>query len=57
MWTDWTQGQCSHSCGGGVRENTRKKTTQEQNGGECLGNDNEKEACNSTPCSGNTLIL
>ena len=57
MWTDWTQGQCSHSCGEGLRENTRTKITQEQHGGECLGNDKEQETCNSTPCTGKLLIL
>ncbi len=36
-WSDWEIGECSHSCGGGTRTNSRSKIVEEANGGKCPG--------------------
>ena len=52
-WSDWRTGQCSVTCGGGNRINTRTKTVEEANGGVCVGEEREEEACNNQNCPGN----
>ena len=45
-------GDCSNSCGGGVRINVREKTVQEMYGGTCEGNPTFEESCNLQECPG-----
>ena len=51
-WADWEIGECSVSCGGGSRINTRSKDVVENNSGVCLGESSEEEECNSSGCPG-----
>ena len=52
-WDDWQLGDCSVTCGGGIRVDTRTKTVKEQYGGICdpMGNQRE-EPCNADDCPG-----
>ena len=52
-WTDWQIGQCSVTCGGGTRRNTRSKKVEEKNGGMCTGDLTAQEDCNDQSCPGN----
>ena len=52
-WTDWQIGQCSVTCGGGTRTNTRSKSVEENNGGKCTGDSTAQENCNDQSCPGN----
>merc|ERR1711981_622977 len=50
-WNDWTIGECSRSCGGGERTNTRdKKVSAEHGGDECEGLASITESCNVQEC-------
>ena len=52
-WSNWTLGQCSASCGDGVRENTRLKEQEELFGGApCEGVASQTEACINRICPG-----
>ncbi|KAL5005950.1 hypothetical protein ScPMuIL_017108 [Solemya velum] len=53
-WTDWTTGNCSVTCGSGVRTNTRTCTNPEPqyDGADCDGDSEETEECEDTPCPG-----
>ena len=55
-WNDWQIGQCSVTCGGGTRTNTRTKTVQESNGGVCTGEATLQESCNNLNCPGNINV-
>ena len=50
IWNDWQIGECSKTCAGGTRTNTRTKKVQEAHGGTCIGNENVKEICNTQKC-------
>ena len=52
-WSEWQIGQCSVTCGGGTRTNTRTKNVEESNGGVCTGNPTAQEDCNTQNCPGN----
>ena len=52
QWTAWNVGECSLTCGGGTRINTRSKTVEEENAGVCTGESTAEEDCNSQECPG-----
>lgn len=55
-WGDWNFGECSKSCGGGVRFDTREKLIKALNGGkDCSGPSNITENCNIHDCPGDHL--
>ena len=49
-WSAWKIGECSVTCGGGTRTNTRSKTVEENNYGVCIGEPIAKEDCNNHNC-------
>ena len=52
-WGDWNIGDCSHSCGGGVRTRTRTPKVSAMRGGEeCKGPSRMDENCNLQNCQG-----
>ena len=52
-WGNWTFGECSSSCGGGIRLDTRQELVDATNGGkECTGPSNLTENCNIQECPG-----
>ena len=51
-WGEWELGDCSKSCGGGVRLNYREKTVEEMFGGTCEGYPTFEEHCNPQNCPG-----
>ena len=50
IWNDWQIGECSTTCDGGYRTNTRTKKVKEAHGGTCIGEDSVKEKCNAQKC-------
>ena len=53
QWSDWVVGQCSLSCGGGVRTNTRSEKVVANSGGrKCIGTTSDEEKCNEQNCTG-----
>ena len=52
VWSSWFPGECSKSCGGGERMNTRYKKVAEAYGGHCSGDFNMTESCNTNICPG-----
>ena len=55
QWDEWNVGQCSKTCGGGTRKNTRNKIVYEKNGGTCSDSSPSQmkaEDCNPQPCPG-----
>ena len=51
-WRNWEYGECSKTCGGGSRTNTRSKRIEETFGGVCIGEAIEVEECNTEKCPG-----
>ena len=52
-WSDWTQGECSVTCGDGVRQNHRFKEQVELYGGaRCEGVAAQTKACINRICPG-----
>ena len=52
-WSTWTTGQCSKTCGGGQRTDTRLKHVEAQFGGEeCVGDASQQVSCNTDECAG-----
>jgi len=49
-WDTWTVGECSATCGEGIRQNVRVKLLTEQFGGSCEGHANDIESCNNGEC-------
>jgi len=53
-WNDWQVGECSKTCAGGSRTNTRTKKIEEANGtdedGVCEGEATMDEECNTQNC-------
>ena len=50
-WNAWVQGECSQTCGGGVRTNTRTENVEAKHGGEeCSGPSSLEESCNTQEC-------
>ena len=56
-WDDWTIGNCSSSCGGGKRTNTRSKKVNAEHGGEECDDEatSIEESCNVQECPGHTI--
>ena len=59
-WNDWTIGDCSRTCAGGLRTNSRTKKREEINGtdevGICEGDTTMEEECNTQNCTGMFLL-
>lgn len=56
-WDEWKIGECSLTCGGGERTNTREeKQSAEHGGDECEGLSSITESCNIEECPGTKLI-
>ena len=53
VWGEWEIGECSTTCGLGVRENTRIKLVEEAKGGLCNDKYTETEECYLQDCPGN----
>jgi hypothetical protein len=57
-WNEWKIGECSQTCGGGERTNTRDKKIREAHGGkECSGSSTITETCNVNDCPGKLSSL
>ena len=52
-WGPWKFGECSKTCGSGIRINTRTKAVVEKDGEFCVGESAETEICNIQECPGN----
>jgi len=50
VWSDWTIGECSQTCGEGKRTNTRTKVLAQFGGKECEGEGSAVEDCNLPEC-------
>lgn len=60
QWDEWNVGQCSKTCGGGTRKNTRNKIVYEKNGGTCSDSSPSQmkaEDCNPQPCPGDVFVI
>ena len=55
-WNDWQLGECSKTCGGGTRINSRTKKTEEANGGICEGEAIMQDVCNTQACPRKFLV-
>ena len=56
-WSDWSKGDCSKICGGGIRTNKRHKITEEEHGGSCSSTSEFEEICNNVTCPSNNDIV
>ena len=56
-WGEWELGDCSKSCGGGIRLNYREKTVHEMFGGKCEGYPTFEEHCSPQNCPGITKLI
>ena len=54
-WGPWKIGECSTTCGTGLRMNSRNKTVAEQQGEFCLGKSTKTEKCNMRECPGKKI--
>ena len=50
VWDDWKIGECSVTCGGGTRTNSRSKIMEEKTNGVCIGKPTAQENCNDQIC-------
>ena len=50
VWNEWQIGECSKTCAGGMRTNTRTKKVEEAHGGTCQGEASLQETCNAQKC-------
>ena len=50
VWDDWIEGDCSATCGYGLKTNTRTKLVEESYGGNCTGEATEVSLCIDTAC-------
>ena len=54
MWSDWTWGECSKSCGNGTQNGTRTISQAAQHGGSnCTGSSTSTQSCNTNACPRN----
>ena len=54
-WDEWKLGECSKTCGGGERTNTRDTKVRAAHGGdECSGSSTVNEPCSVEECPGKT---
>ena len=49
-WDEWLVGECSTSCGEGIRSNSRVKLVEEEFGGFCDGSASITEPCYPGDC-------
>ena len=57
-WGQFKIGECSQTCGGGMRTNTRSRIVTAEHGGvECQGLNAVEESCNNQECPGKTLLI
>ena len=57
-WSEWEIGECSKSCGGGLRINTRMMKVESKHGGEeCAGSSTIAESCNLQECPGKIFCI
>ena len=57
QWAAWRIGDCSETCGDGVRENHRVKLTEALFGGApCEGKAKATESCNNGICPGTQIL-
>ena len=55
-WANWDIGECSSTCGGGKRINTRDKKVKASHGGiDCPGSPTMNDICNVQECPGKIL--
>ena len=54
-WGEWETGECSQSCGGGIRIHSREKTVEELFT-ICEGDGYYDEDCNDQECPGNNKL-
>ena len=53
VWDEWQLGDCSKSCGGGMRIDTRKLKSKAVNGGYCnMNGDRRMVKCSTHSCPG-----
>jgi len=50
QWSEWPEGVCSATCGGGVQERTRFMSDASNGGKQCEGNSTDLRPCNDQPC-------
>jgi len=51
VWGEWKKGECSKSCGLGLRKDVRKKLVVEEHGGTCEGKSSREKNCQLKPCT------
>ena len=57
-WGQFEIGECSQTCGGGMRTNTRSHIVTAEHGGvECVGPNAVNETCNIQECPGKNPYL
>jgi len=49
-WSDWSNFECSHTCGGGVKSQDRVASVEPAHGGAICGVSTTTVACSSNPC-------
>ena len=51
IWGSWSKwSTCSKSCGGGTQLRSRRVATHETKGGQCSGESEEEQECNTDIC-------
>ena len=56
-WSEWANGVCSLTCGGGTMLKTRTKSVREKYGGVCNGDPTERVSCNQQNCPSKYSLL
>ena len=57
-WNDWIIGECSKSCGGGTRVDTRTVKVEAKHGGDtCPGPTSIEKSCNVQECPGEKMFI
>ena len=51
-WSEWIPGQCSKTCGGGIRNDSRQMFIELYGGKPCEGETTREEQCNTNGCPG-----
>ena len=58
IWSDWTNSECSVTCGGGALTKTRTRSVVAQNNGQdCIGPTILQQPCNNQNCPSKTFIV
>ena len=56
-WSEWANGVCSLTCGGGTMLKTRTKSVREKYGGVCNDDPTERVSCNQQNCPSKYSLL